>query len=63
MSFCFIENHRDTYPVQLMCSVLEVSPAGYYAWRSRPQSARSATNGELLSAGSIAPLNSCAIGP
>ena len=50
MSFCFIEDHRDTYPVQLMCSVLEVSPAGYYAWRSRPQSARSAANCELLSA-------------
>ena len=26
MSFCFIEDHRDAYPVQLMCSVLEVSP-------------------------------------
>jgi putative transposase len=50
MSFCFIEDHRDTYPVQLMCSVLEVSPAGYYAWRLRPQSARSAANCELLSA-------------
>jgi transposase InsO family protein len=50
MSFCFIEDHRDSYPVQLMCSVLEVSPAGYYAWRSRPQSARSAANCKLLSA-------------
>jgi putative transposase len=50
MSFCFIEDHRGNYPVQLMCSVLEVSPAGYYAWRSRPQSARSAANCELLSA-------------
>ena len=50
MSFCFIEDHRDSYPVQLMCSVLEVSPAGYYAWRLRPQSARSAANCELLSA-------------
>jgi hypothetical protein len=50
MSFCFIEDHRGNYPVQLMCSVLEVSPAGYYAWRSRPQSARSAANCELLRA-------------
>jgi len=50
MSFCFIEDHRDSYPVQLMCSVLEVSPAGYYAWRLRSQSARSAANCELLSA-------------
>jgi putative transposase len=50
MSFCFIEDHRDSYPVQLMCSVLEVSPAGYYAWRARPQSARSTANCELLTA-------------
>jgi putative transposase len=39
MSFRFIEDHRDTYPVRLMCAVLEVSPAGYYAWRERPVSA------------------------
>ena len=44
MSFCFIEDHRDSYPVRLMCSVLEVSPAGYYAWRLRPQSDRSTAN-------------------
>ena len=26
----------------IRCDVLAVSPAGYYAWRSRPESARSA---------------------
>ena len=31
-----------------MCRVLEVSPAGYYAWRSRPESSRSMANRELL---------------
>ena len=40
MSFRFIEDHRDSYPVRLMCAVLEVSPAGYYAWRERPVSER-----------------------
>lgn len=40
MSFRFIEDHRDTYPVRLMCAVLEVSPAGYYGWRDRPVSER-----------------------
>ncbi|WP_246682834.1 IS3 family transposase [Methylobacterium sp. WL9] len=35
-------------PVRLMCRVLEVSHSGYYDWRSRPESARSASNGRLL---------------
>ena len=48
MSFRFIEDHRDAYPVRLMCAVLEVSPAGYYAWRDRPVSARAASNSMLL---------------
>jgi transposase InsO family protein len=48
MSFGFIEDHRDTYPVRLMCAVLEVSPAGYYAWRERPVSARATSNSTLL---------------
>jgi putative transposase len=48
MSFRFIEDHRDTYPIRLMCAVLEVSPAGYYAWRERPVSARAASNSTLL---------------
>jgi len=50
MTFCFIEDHRDAYPVRVLCDVLEVSPAGYYAWRSRPPSGRSAANGELVMA-------------
>jgi putative transposase len=48
MSFRFIEDHRDSYPVRLMCAVLEVSPAGYYAWRERPLSARATANAALL---------------
>lgn len=50
MSFRFIEDHRDTYPVRLMCAVLEVSPAGYYAWRDRPVSERTKSNAALLAA-------------
>jgi putative transposase len=50
MSFRFIEDHRDSYPVRLMCDVLEVSPAGYYAWRERPASERVAANATLLAA-------------
>jgi transposase InsO family protein len=48
MSFRFIEDHRDAYPVRLMCTVLEVSPAGYYAWRERPESVRATSTAALL---------------
>jgi putative transposase len=40
MTFHFIEEHRDRWPVRLLCQTLEVSPAGYYAWQKRPTSAR-----------------------
>ena len=48
MSFRFIEDHRDRWPVRLMCAVLEVSPAGYYAWRDRPASERTKSSAVLL---------------
>jgi putative transposase len=48
MRFRFIEDRRADYPVTIMCDVLGVSPAGYYAWRSRPESRRSAANRELV---------------
>jgi putative transposase len=48
MRFCFIEDHRADYPVTIMCDVLGVSPAGYYAWRARPESRRAAANRELV---------------
>lgn len=48
MSFRFIEDHRDSYPVRLMCDVLEVSSASYYAWRERPVSERARSNAALL---------------
>jgi hypothetical protein len=34
MRFRFIEDRRVDYPVTVLCDVLGVSPAGYYAWRS-----------------------------
>jgi putative transposase len=48
MRFRFIEDCRVDYPVTIMCDVLGVSPAGYYAWRARPESRRSAANRELV---------------
>src|SRR5260370_15720369 len=47
MRFRFIEDRRADYPVRILCEVLGVSPAGYYAWRSRPESQRSVANREL----------------
>ncbi|HET8648263.1 MAG TPA: IS3 family transposase, partial [Vicinamibacteria bacterium] len=38
MTYRFIDEHRGTWPVRLLCAALEASPAGYYAWRSRPAS-------------------------
>src|SRR6202158_4260474 len=40
MTFRFIEDHRQHWPVRLLCQTLEVSTAGYYAWRDRPISVR-----------------------
>jgi transposase InsO family protein len=40
MTFRFIEEHRPQWPVRLLCQTLEVSPAGFYAWRQRPRSAQ-----------------------
>lgn len=48
MRFQFIHNHRQSYPVQLMCRVLRVSRSGYYAWRKRKPSARQMANDFLL---------------
>ena len=48
MRFRFIEDHREEWPVRLICEVLDVSASGYYAWRSRSESARATANRELL---------------
>jgi putative transposase len=48
MRFRLIEDHREVWPVRGMCAALSVSPSGFYAWRSQPQSPRKIANRELL---------------
>jgi len=50
MRYRAIQEHDRRYPIPLMCRALSVSPAGYYAWRSRPESPRSIQAQTLLSA-------------
>jgi transposase InsO family protein len=46
--FSFIEQHKDRWPVTLMCATLDVSPQGFYAWRSRPPSEQQQRRDALL---------------
>jgi transposase InsO family protein len=40
---------RDHYPIRLMCRVLDVSPSGFYAWRSRVRpTVRESRDAELV---------------
>jgi putative transposase len=49
MRLRLVEDHRGVWPVRVMCDALGVSPSGYYAWRSRPESPRKIAERELLS--------------
>lgn len=48
MRYALIARHVGEYPLRLMCRVLEVSPAGYYASRTRSPSLRALADERLL---------------
>ena len=48
MTFRLIDQEKAHHAVSLLCRVLGVSRAGFYAWRSRPPSARAVADQALL---------------
>ena len=44
----FIDEHREAYGVEPICSVLPIAPSTYYAAKKRPPSARALRDAELL---------------
>ena len=48
MRFRFIEAQKAYFPVSLMCRILRISRAGYYAWRVREPSARARADQKLM---------------
>jgi putative transposase len=47
MRFQCVEDHRQQYPVSLLCETLGVSVSGYYARRKRPMSQHQREDGQL----------------
>jgi transposase InsO family protein len=47
VTFAWIEERREQWPVAVQCRVLEVSRSGFYAWRSREPSAAEKQRAEL----------------
>jgi putative transposase len=50
VKYAWICEHRDSFPVTVMCQVLDVSSAGYYAWRDRPPSPRAQRHAQIQQA-------------
>ncbi len=48
MKFAFIATHRGIWPTAWLCGALGVSRGGWYAWLTRPPSARARANEALL---------------
>jgi succinate dehydrogenase flavin-adding protein (antitoxin of CptAB toxin-antitoxin module) len=48
MKYAFIKEHREEFPIDIMCSILEVSSSGFYAWISRDKEAKEARRNSLV---------------
>ena len=47
MKYAWIREHRDLFPVAVLCEVLEVSASGYYDWLDRPPSPRAERHAKI----------------
>ena len=50
MKYAWIREHRDSFPVAILCDTLEVSASGYYAWLDRPPSPRAQRHDQIQAA-------------
>ena len=48
MRYVFIAAEKALYPVRLLCTLLEVSPSGYYAWDHRPAAPKTSADAQLV---------------
>jgi len=47
LRFAFVRDHREIFPIVLMCTVLEISRSGFYAWSKREPSERSQSDARM----------------
>ena len=50
MKYAWIREHRDLFPLAVLCESLEVSASGYYAWLDRPPSPRAERHAQIQTA-------------
>ncbi len=59
MRFAFILEEKAHFPVRCLCTVLEVTRSGFYAWCARPVAARTQDTQRLPRASSATAVPGC----